>query len=171
MRATPRVTTSIASVVVVVVSGFLLVTGSPVLERSVPGLDAFPMGSLIAWAAIIALPMAIYSAIARLHPPRGRGDRVMAVSMKAMVSLAVVWLPVSYWLAGNLAFNFGGEDGFRGSENAFFLFLYYSLALVGAPVAVLLLYAVFKLVARFGPTGNRADAARKRRAGASDCSR
>ncbi|NBD95821.1 MAG: hypothetical protein GVY11_05010, partial [Gammaproteobacteria bacterium] len=52
---------TLLSTAVVLVSSFLLFTGSDLLGLAVMGIDTFPAGTLIAWAGLVSLPLAIYS--------------------------------------------------------------------------------------------------------------
>ena len=130
------------------VSAFLLVTASPILGRPVPGLGAMPVGTLVSWIGIVALPLAIYSGLGGLHPPRRATDCVMNAVMKALLILAVAWVPICYALSGNLAFTFESNSGFRGSETALFYFFYGTIAQVIAPILVMLVYGIVRFFGR-----------------------
>ncbi|RFF29510.1 hypothetical protein [Wenzhouxiangella sediminis] len=143
-----RVVIAFFSVGVLSASAFLLVTASPLLSRGVPGIESMPMGTLIAWLGIVALPLGIYSALGGLHPPRRAVDRATSAIMKALLTLAVAWVPISYGLSGNLAFTFERNAGFRGSENALFCFFYGTIGLVLAPLVVMLLYGAASWLSR-----------------------
>jgi hypothetical protein len=121
---------------VVAFSGYLLVTGSSLLERTLPGLPSLPAGLPIAWAGLVAFPLAMLAGLSGPYPRKRLRDRMTVFALKTLILLALAWAPLSYWLAGNFRLNFGGHEGFRGSETAFFVFLYYSLALVLLPVVV-----------------------------------
>ncbi|NBD95830.1 MAG: hypothetical protein GVY11_05060 [Gammaproteobacteria bacterium] len=137
---------TVVSAAVVLVSSFLLFTGSDLLGLPVMGIDTFPAGTLIAWAGLVSLPLAIYSAPGALHPPARTLDRLMAALMKTLIVLAVAWLPLSYALSGNLAFTFESDIGFQGSPSALFLFFYVTMSLVMAPILVMLLYGVLSWI-------------------------
>jgi hypothetical protein len=143
-----RLAVMLVALVVLLASAALLVTGSPILMWQLPGFAPWPAGTLIAWAGLVSFPLAVYTGLGDLHPPKRLSEWVTARALKMLLVLALAWGPISYWLAGNFRFNFGNNDGFRGSETAFFVFLYYSLALVLLPAAVLLFHAVFKLLFR-----------------------
>lgn len=127
---------------ILAVSAFLLITASPLLSAGFPGLPALPLGILIAWSGAVALPLCIYTAPARLHPPQTGLDRIMAWLMWALLAAAIAWAPVSFWLSGSLSFEFRENVGFRGSEAALFVFFYYSMAVVVIPVLVGLAYGI-----------------------------
>lgn len=78
-----------------------LATGSPWLERELPG--GLPWGNLFTTLALAALP----AAAALLAPPGSRARRFAL----AGVVLGLAWLPVSAAMAGNLALDFREGGG------------------------------------------------------------
>jgi hypothetical protein len=141
-----RVVVTLVSLLVLLTAAFLLVTASPILSWPVPGIEVLPMGTLLAWVGIVALPLAIYAAPAALHPPRQAVDRLMATIMQCLLVLAVAWAPICYALSGNLYFTFESSSGFQGSESALFCFFYGTIALVIAPIVVMLIYGLARWI-------------------------
>jgi hypothetical protein len=85
------------------VLAFLLAAGGLLSGRPWLGnpthLFGIPAGNLLAWVAVVALPVA-----ARMAARAGRLRQLAA----ALVIAALAWLPVSILLAGNVALNFQG---------------------------------------------------------------
>jgi hypothetical protein len=103
-----------------------------------------PLGNIIAWAGIIALPTAIYFGINNLQKPTNYFERSIKYLLLTIIILAVFWAPVSYWLSGNFAFNFTYQPGFRGSHLASKLFWYFSYFIVATPVVILIFMVCIK---------------------------
>jgi len=141
-----RNTVFVIASAVLIVASVLLVRESPLLARSFLGLTALPVGTLVAWAGLVALSLSVYAGLGGLQPRDNLFVAVLAFSLKLLIFGALVWAPVSYWLAGNFAFEFVGNEGFRGSAAAFFVFLYYSSTLVVAPPLIALLYGLVRLL-------------------------
>jgi hypothetical protein len=141
---TARTLIALCSGLIVMAAAFLLITSSPLLTMPFIGIEGLPSGTLITWVGLIALPMMIYAAPGSLHPPETVLDRIMSVTMRCLLALAVLWVPVSYWLAGNLGFNFGNTGEFRGGQTALFYFFYYSIALVVMPLFAAAVYALLR---------------------------
>lgn len=82
---------------------FLLAAGGLLSGRPWLGnpthLFGIPAGNLLAWVAVVALPVA-----ARMAARAGRLRQLAA----ALLIAALAWLPVSILLAGNVALNFQG---------------------------------------------------------------
>ncbi|WGK65147.1 hypothetical protein [Croceiramulus getboli] len=85
---------------------FLLVTGSPLLEKGIGLQGKIPLGNLITWIGVIALPMTIYWGIAVLRRPNTKFQVLLALMLKILIILGVLWAPVAYLLSGNPNFNF-----------------------------------------------------------------
>lgn len=92
------------AVVLLVVAAFAahaLLTGSPWIETPLPG--GLPLGNALSALALCALA----GAALELSPV---GSVLRAFANVALFA-AIVWLPVSIALAGNLALNFAGGRG------------------------------------------------------------
>ena len=112
-------------------SSYLLVTASPWLEMTAVNAIGLPLGNLIVWAGIVALPMASYLGFFEYIHGGARLARVFRWLMFGVLALAGAWGLAAFGLAGNWAFNFsGGPDAFRGSESAFRFFRGYTVFLV-----------------------------------------
>ncbi len=118
---------------------FLLVTASPALEYPLGENDTIPLGSFITWAGLIAMPMSIYWGSVKFRTPEGTFYKVLSTCLKVTILLALLWLPISYGLAGNMNFNFGQGSSFRGGQTAMKLF--WSLS-KGIPIASIFLFTL-----------------------------
>lgn len=136
------------SLIVLVTSAYLLVTGSPWLTRTVVESINLPLGTLISWAGIIALPSSIYLVSAK-HLSRGaRFSRFCRLLLRLDLMLAGSWGLVAYGLAGTWAFTFSaGASNFRGSDQASSVFWTYSIAVAVLPLLVMVLLLASKFFA------------------------
>lgn len=117
---------------------FLLATGSKWLEVPAVAAIGLPLGNLIAWIGLVALPTAVYFGIGQASPHRGMLDCACRSILLLSLALAVAWEFVCYGLAGNWACNFPGSgDSFRGSNEAAMSFWIYSIVTVALPLLVL----------------------------------
>jgi hypothetical protein len=93
---------------------FLLATGSSLLTLPIGKQVVVPLGNLITWAGIIALPLSAYWGMGALRTPTKRLNSILGGALKALIILAICWFPISFLLAGNLSFNFAGIPSFQG---------------------------------------------------------
>ena len=128
------------SLLVLITGAYFLLSGSPVLNIALDDAGAVPLGTFITWAGLIALPMAIYWGTARLRKPVNVLNRILSGVLKLILILAVLWVPISYLLAGNIAFNFSETATFRGGQLAMKIFWWLSGSLVAEPVLILFVY-------------------------------
>jgi len=131
-------------------SAWLLATASPLLLVELAPAPGLPLGTLVAWAGIVSLPVASFLGFQRHLGRESRLSRVSRYSMFCLLLLSAAWGFVSYGLAGNWAFNFSNQSGsFRGSVAAGGVFRAYTVAVVAASLFVsaglLIVAAVSKL--------------------------
>ncbi len=94
--------TIIAALLAVAVFAILsLAFGAPYLEAMLPG--GLPLGNVLAALSLCSVAGAAVGLSAR-------GTALRAVALASLLA-AVVWLPASIVLAGNLTLNFGGGRG------------------------------------------------------------
>lgn len=96
----------------------LLTTGSSVLNMALDKDDSIPLGTFITWAGIISLPLSIYLGIPEMRNPTTKLNRFLSVLLKISMGLAVLWVPLSYLLAGNISFSFAEREHFQGGQSA-----------------------------------------------------
>lgn len=118
----------------------LLATGSPLLTVPIDNADSIPLGTFITWAGLIALPCTVYFGVKELRAPSTRLNKVLALSLKLGLILAILWVPLSYALAGNLSFSFSEKVTFQGGQTAMRWFWRFTYGIGIAPVIILLIY-------------------------------
>jgi len=133
------------SLFVLMVSAALLISGSAVLTYPLSESLGLPWGTIITWLGMIALPAAIYFGLRRIFTSSSNLDRAMHVSLRVFMLLAVLWLPLSFLLSGNLSFSFANKPGFQGGQLAMRIFWYYNIFVVAGPLALLLVYGILRL--------------------------
>ena len=118
----------------------LLVTGSSLLTLAIDKADTIPLGTFITWAGMISLPLSIYWGIQELRNPKGAFSSFLSKSLKVILLLAILWVPISYLLAGNLSFSFSEKETFQGGQIAMRWFWRISYGIGLGAVLILILY-------------------------------
>ncbi|WP_224484037.1 hypothetical protein [Robertkochia aurantiaca] len=121
---------------------FLLATGSSLLTISLNDSGTIPLGTFITWAGMIGLSLTIYSGIRDLREPAAGIHKILALLLRFVLVLAILWVPLSYLLAGNLSFSFSQTTAFQGGQTAWKLFRYLSSIIGVGPLIILLFYGV-----------------------------
>ncbi|NNE27922.1 MAG: hypothetical protein HKN09_13845 [Saprospiraceae bacterium] len=134
----------LASLAMVFIVAILLITGSPLLTLPTPGLKGVPLGTFITWVGLMSLPYAIFWGSDDLRNPKSKLERSLNILLISAFIMAVLWIPVSYLLAGNMSFNFTEKASFQGGQSAMRLFWTYTYCVVGFPILILLLFIVLK---------------------------
>lgn len=136
-----------AALFVILISMGLLVSGSPLLTLGLDEADTVPLGTFTTWAGLIALPVAVYFSVKVLREPSGKWYGFLSGFLKFIALLAVLWVPISYLLAGNMSFSFSSaNDGFRGSPLAYVWFKRFTLGIVYGALAALVFHWVTRLI-------------------------
>ena len=91
----------------------------------------FPLGSLISWSGIIAYTLFVQLIIK--PPTKSKLSQVSLWLRKFYIVLALLWLPISYSISGNLAF------AFQNRPIAFKLWIGYTLVILLFPLLLFLL--------------------------------
>lgn len=124
----------------------LLMTGSSILTVPLYEGSSIPMGTPITWMGLIALPLTIYFGVGEFRNPKKR-HKLFNQLLKFSAGYAVLWVPVSYLLAGNLSFSFSGAaTGFQGGQLAMKLFWGYTYGIAILPVLLLIIHWFLKLI-------------------------
>lgn len=118
----------------------LLVTGSPLLTVALDNDDTIPLGTFITWAGMMALPLTIWWGVRELRNPAGNLNTFLARFLTAILILAILWVPISYLLAGNLSFSFSEKESFQGGQTAMKWFWYLSYGIAVGSILILLIY-------------------------------
>lgn len=133
-----------------VVSAYLLFTASPLLTLGLDEADTIPLGTFITWIGIIAFPSFLFFSIGDLYSPKSSLASWFSKLLKALIILAILWVPISALLAGNLSFSFSEKSSFQGGQLAMQWFWYFTYFLVVAPVIVTLVYKLLSFFISFG---------------------
>ena len=96
----------------------LLVTGSSLLTMALNSDKTIPFGTIITWIGMISLPLTIYWGIKELRKPSSKLNRILSGLLKTIIVLGILWVPISYLLAGNLSFSFTEKETFQGGQDA-----------------------------------------------------
>ncbi|SFR52348.1 hypothetical protein SAMN04490243_2581 [Robiginitalea myxolifaciens] len=126
---------------------FFLITGSSVLMIALDEAGSLPLGTLLTWLGLIAVPLAIYWGNQSFRKPEKPAEIWFSRLLKFAIVLAILWVPLAYLLAGNLSFSFRGQEEFRGSDRASIWFWRLSYTTVILPVLILLshwIYTIFR---------------------------
>ncbi len=107
-----------SSLIVTLSTIIFLVMGSSLLMIALDDANSIPLGTFITWAGIISLPLSIYWGVKELRKPTTKVTRIIAMLLKTILILAILWVPISYILAGNLSFSFSEKEIFQGGQIA-----------------------------------------------------
>ena len=118
----------------------LLVTGSSLLTIPLDNANTIPLGTFITWAGIVSFPMSIYWGVRELRWPTKRLNHFLAIFLKLIILIAILWVPLSYLLAGNIAFTFSEKASFQGGQSAMKWFWFLSYGVGIAPFMTILVY-------------------------------
>nr|WP_321409006.1 hypothetical protein [uncultured Carboxylicivirga sp.] len=121
------------------ISAAILIRGDSLLTFSLSAKFYVPIGSFITWAGLIALPLSIYYGLLIINSKAFESFKLLDIYFKIVFISSVLWLPVSYLLAGNMAFTFSQLNGFQGGSLAFQCFLFYTGLVVLCSVIFLLM--------------------------------
>jgi hypothetical protein len=136
----------ITALAVIAICAYLLITGSPLLLRSLADDIYVPLGTFITWIGLIALPLSIYIGVDRLYSPRKKNDRYISIILILFIILCSLWMPVCYGLAGNISFSFSEKTTFQGGQTAMKIFWIYTYTLVAGPLILLIVYWINTLI-------------------------
>ena len=129
---------------------FLLTTGSPLLLTELSEGSGFPVGTLITWLGITALPLLILTSFSGLFRPKTKQQKAWHLLLLGFLLLAISWGGIAYLLAGNWAYSFSGSSpSFRGSSEASRYFWIFTYATVALPLLFLIVFGALQLVRRW----------------------
>ncbi|WP_130287458.1 hypothetical protein [Aquimarina brevivitae] len=118
----------------------LLITGSPVLNWSVDANNQFPLGTIITWAGMIGLPATLYFGIRALRKPTPSFHKILSLLLRIAIVLGILWVPLSYVLAGNFSFSFSNKATFQGGQAAMRWFWRLSYGIPIMTLTILIFY-------------------------------
>ena len=118
----------------------LLVIGSSLLTLALDRDESIPFGTLITWTGMISLPLTIYWGIKELRKPSRELNRILSRFIKIIIILGILWVPISYLLAGNLSFSFSEKETFQGGQDAMKWFWRLSYGIGIGAIFILIVY-------------------------------
>jgi hypothetical protein len=118
----------------------LLVTGSSLLTIVLNKDESIPVGTLTTWIGMISLPLTIYCGIKELRKPSRKLNRILSGLLKITIILGILWVPISYLLAGNLSFSFSEKETFQGGQNAMKWFWRLSYGIGIGAISTIIIY-------------------------------
>lgn len=107
--------------------------------------NSIPLGTFITWLGFISYTLTFYFGIKRLQSPKKSHEKVLAYVLKSIIFLAILWIPISYLLAGNMTFTFTESITFQGGQQAMKLFWYFIYFLTIGPLVISSIYGIYKL--------------------------
>ncbi len=140
----------LVSVIIFGLSLYLLVTGSSVLLISLSDSSNIPLGTFITWLGMIALPFIFYFSIRRFRLPQTRTEKVFSQILKLFIALAVLWVPISYLLAGNISNTFTEKAEFQGGQLAMKIFWFNCYFTVAAPIFLAFVFGIYSIFRKKG---------------------
>jgi len=136
------------TLIILTITIVLLVTGSPILNMALDENESVPLGTFITWIGIISLPCSIYWGLNDLRNPTERFYKYLAIVLRIILVLALLWMPICYLLAGNISFSFSEKDTFQGGQLAMKWFWRFSYAMAIGPILLLIIYVVSLLLVK-----------------------
>ncbi len=133
------------SVFVFIIALDLLFIGSDILLYPLLEKPYLPFGHILTALGYVALPCIFFFGRKRFYQPVSKRDRVFSWLFKFLIVLSALWIPISYFLAGNLSNSFGNSDSFRGSQAAGEVFWAFSYSLAALPLGLFLVFLILKL--------------------------
>lgn len=117
-----------------------MVTGSSLLTIALDYNESIPLGTLLTWAGIISLPLTIYWGSKELRKPSGKSNIILSGILKIVIIFGILWLPISYLLAGNLSFTFSEKESFQVGQLAMRWFWLLSYGIGIGAILTLIIY-------------------------------
>lgn len=141
-----RKTLFLISAFLLIISLYLLTSSSPILVKPVYEGSNFLVGTLVAWLAIIALPISIYYGLKKMSAPGSRISRLFSTLLKWIILLSCLWAPIGYLFSGNWAFTFERQEDFPGGAVASQYFWIFTSLVVLLPIIFLVTYLLYRLL-------------------------
>jgi hypothetical protein len=121
----------------------LLAFSSSVLVTAIT--PTLPAGTIITWLGLMAVPSMLYFGIKEFRNPSTPFLRSLRWALTADLLMAILWIPISYALAGNLAFNFGHAKTGQGSVEAGELFWMFTYSIPLLAISITIVYAGYRM--------------------------
>lgn len=133
-----------ASLIIALISSFLLISGNALLTKSIWNNVYFPFGTLTTWLGFIGLSFSVYCGIKELRKPTNFFTKLLSYQLKVALVLSFLWIFISYVLAGNFSFTFTETNTFQGGQLAMKIFWILCYTLVIIPILVFFSYHILK---------------------------
>lgn len=104
----------------------------------------FPFGNLLAALVILCFVSLGHVFINPLFCPASGRQRILRRISIGLITMAVLWLPVGYVLAGDFAANFAPSDSFQGSNDAGVIYRNYTIGLLVVTPVFWIISVLFK---------------------------
>lgn len=134
----------IISIIVTLISFYLLVTGSSLLTVLLIDELQLPLGTITTWLGFIGLSSSVYLGVKNLRSPRNWMEKLLSQQLKAALTTSILWILISYLLAGNLTFTFSESRTFQGGQTAMKIFWILNYAIVIIPILTLFSYFILR---------------------------
>lgn len=129
----------IAIFVLIACTTAFLATPEILMIQLVPSID-LPAGTLITWAAMISLPVAIFFALPAAPSTNHSFWSLYRNVFRVLIALGVLWGLVSYGFSGNWNYSFSGaSETWRGSDEASLWFWNWTKVVGALPFAFAIL--------------------------------
>ena len=129
-----------SSLAITLSSILLLASGSSWLLIALDDDSSIPSGTFITWAGMIALPLSIYWGVKEFRTPSTLFNKVLSGLLTLLITLGILWVPLSFLLAGNLSFSFTEKESFQGGQAAMMWFWRLSYGIGIGAVLTLIVY-------------------------------
>lgn len=103
---------------ITLIASFLLISSPSVLLYNLASSYNFPAGTFITWLGFMGLSLSVYLSVANLRNPKNGLNKLLIYQIKTTIVIAVLWVFISYLLAGNLSFTFTDKVEFQGGQLA-----------------------------------------------------
>ena len=127
-------------------SCILLLEGLPILTEPVIEGIGLPFGTLIAWVGISMFPFSILMGIRFIRKPTSLVYRYYKRAFLIFTLLGIAWGGISYLLSGNWTYTFSTDEGFRGGDRAFNIFLTYTAFVISLTLLTFVIFGIHHLI-------------------------
>lgn len=134
----------ILCIIITLISFYLLLTGSRLLTILIIEKIQLPLGTISTWFGFIGLSSSVYLGVKNLRRPQNWMEKLLSQQLKASLTLSILWILISYLLAGNLTFTFSESRTFQGGQSAMKIFWTLNYAIVIIPILTLFSYFILR---------------------------
>ena len=133
----------IISILTLITSLVLLITGSSILNLSVLEI---PLGNIITWLGFIALQFTFFLIHNGFKKSQSFLGKIIKYLMYILIIVSILWFVIAYILSGNINFNFKTSNDFIGSPKASILYWKINYTLATAPIILSLTYSIYVIL-------------------------